>query len=454
MWNNGEDVNDCGEPVELYLPVRVPARKTNIAPQDSHIGGLPCFGESFTPCCDLCGDKMFLLAQLQLKLSSEMERYLCVFSCPREDCFGQISFDKGFASSSEGVKGVVKCIEKRVPIAGSETKAKVPVVAKVSKSSWYDDNDDGNNSDDDDWGTGGDDDGKVNLENAVAAMERKLDDGGAIVMTPSNKSASKAKPSSLSADEALRNAFGCYLLTKQMEPASSKYFLEDEDDVGLSKDDEKIRNMLARYMAEEEDEDILAALGGTSLGGGGGNNGEEDERLSEEDRVLRGFQDRQKRAPRQVIRCASGGKPLWSIPDRNRKSGKTLWSVPESSSGGPVRFEFQVLPSILAAIEADEHPATKTATKTTSDGETTAMALDQLLSNGVNFGSIAVFTDPTAAAESGEQEAFVVIQKSVDDLPEQRGPANNSASCGEGFPAASMAVVEDLDDDEEFELDA
>jgi len=439
MWNNGEDVNDCGEPVELYLPVRVPARKTNIAPQDSHIGGLPCFGESFTPCCDLCGDKMFLLAQLRLELNSEMERYLCVFSCPSEDCFRQISFDKGFASSSEGVKGVVKCIEKRVPITGNEMKAKVPVVAKVSKSSWYDDNDDGNNSDDD-WGTGGDDDEKVNLENAVAAMEGKLDDGGAIVMAPSTKLANKSKPSSsLSADEALRNAFGCYLLTKKMEPASSKSYMEDEDDVGLSNDDEKIRNMLARYMAEEEDEDILAALGGTSMGGGGGNNGEEDERLSEEDRVLRGFQDRQKRAPRQVIRYASGGKPLWSIPDKNRKSGKTLWSVPESS-----RFEVQVMPSILAALEADQHPSIKTATKTT------ATALDELLSNGLNFGSIALFTDPNATAENGEQEAFVVIQKSVDDLPEQRG----SAACGEGFPAASMAVVEDLDDDEEFELDA
>lgn len=73
--------------------------------------------------------------------------------------------------------------------------------------------------------------------------------------------------------------------------------------------------------------------------------------------------------------------------------------------------------------------------------------LDQLLSDGVNFGSIAVFTDPT----SSDGEAFVVIQKSVDDLPER---ANNCSAGESSLPAASMAVVEDLDDDEEFELDA
>lgn len=435
MWNNDEDVNDSGEPVDLYLPVQAPPRKTNIAPQDSHIGGLPFFDESLIPCCDLCGDKMFLLAQLRVGFSKDMERYFCTFSCVKEDCFAEIAYDKGFATSSSGLKGVVKCIEKKIAIESSDSKIKKPVVGN-KKSSWYDDDDDGKKDDDDDWGMGGDDDANIDLETAVAAMEGKLDDEGAIVMTPSKKQATKAKP--LSADESLQSAFGCYMLKKQPEPASSKSFLEDEDDVGLSESDEKIRNMLARYMAEEEDEDILAALGGTSLGGGGGkNNGEEDERLSEEDRVLRTFQDRQKRASRQVVRHASGGRPLWSIPDKNRKSGKQLWKVPETS-----KFEFQILPSILAALEVDQHPATKSQAK--EEGTTTA--LDQLLSNGVNFGSIAVFTD----ASSSDGEAFVVIQKSVDDLPVRSA----AAASGEGLPAASMAVVEDLDDDEEFELDA
>ena len=109
-----------------------------------------------------------------------------------------------------------------------------------------------------------------------------------------------------------------------------------------------------------------------------------------------------------------------------------------------------MLPSILAALDVDQHPVTRAAIEPADGGKTTS--LDQMLSNGINFGSIAVFTTP--ATSSDEQEAFVVIQKSVDDLPEQRGVVKNTAVSGEDFPTASMAVVEDLDDDEEFQLDA
>eukprot|EP00536_Pseudo-nitzschia_multiseries_P011215 jgi/Psemu1/28219/gm1.28219_g len=444
MWNSGEDVNECGEPVELYLPVQAPPRKSNTATQDSHIGGHNCFGESFTPCCDTCGDKMLLMVQLRLeKKASEageegFERFVCVFSCPREECFGQLEFKNGF--SSKGGQGILKCIEKRVPITSSGNKANAPVAPK--KSSWYDDNDDGG-SDDDDWGMGGDDD--VNLENAVAAMEKKLDEGGALVMATKKTDTKTTNKSSSAPTEALQNAFDCHLLKKQSEPRSTKSFLQDEDDVGLSENDEKIRNMLARYMAEEDDEDILAALGGANGMGGGNGAGEEDERLSEEDRVLRSFQDRQRRASRQVIRYANGGKPLWSIPEK--KSGNALWSVPPCSSSGEERkFEFQVLPSILDALAVEKY---QTEMRTTTKGE--ALALDDLLSNGLNFGSIAVFTSSNAWSGAEEKEAYLVIQKSVDDLP-AKGNANNVR--GEDFSTPTMAVVEDLDDDADFEPDA
>mmetsp|Transcript_30553 Transcript_30553/g.72079 ORF Transcript_30553/g.72079 Transcript_30553/m.72079 type:complete len:444 (+) Transcript_30553:138-1469(+) len=443
MWNNGDDVNECGEPVELYLPVQAPPRKSNTAPQDSHIGGHHSFDERFTPCCDTCGDKMCLMSQLRLqKKSSEtgddcFERFICTFSCPKEECFGQLKFENGFCS--KGGQGVFKCIEKRVPISGCEKKPSVPVAPK--KSSWYDDNDDGG-SDDDDWGMGGDDD--VNLENAVAAMEKKLDEGGALVVA-TKKTASKPTASSSSNSKAGKNAFDCYLLKKQSEPRSTKSFLEDEDDVGLSESDEKIRNMLARYMAEEDDEDILAALGGANGTGSGSGGTEEDERLSEEDRVLRGFQDRQRRAPRQVIRYADGGKPLWSIPEK--KSGKVLWSVPQCTCcGEEQRFEFQVLPTILDALAVEKYQA-ESRTKTTGE----ALALHDLLSNGLNFGSIAVFTCSNASCGPEEKEASLVIQKSVDDLPEKRN-ANNRRD--DNFSTPTMAVVEDLDDDADFQPDA
>eukprot|EP00537_Pseudo-nitzschia_pungens_P000510 CAMPEP_0172366096 /NCGR_PEP_ID=MMETSP1060-20121228/13566_1 /TAXON_ID=37318 /ORGANISM="Pseudo-nitzschia pungens, Strain cf. cingulata" /LENGTH=434 /DNA_ID=CAMNT_0013089813 /DNA_START=46 /DNA_END=1348 /DNA_ORIENTATION=+ len=434
MWNNGDDVNECGEPVELYLPVQAPPRKSNTAPQDSHIGGHHSFDERFTPCCDTCGDKMCLMSQLRLqKKSSEtgddfLSDSFALFHVRKKNAL--VNSNLRMDSVRQEDRAFSNALKSEFRLAVAKKKPSVPVAPK--KSSWYDDNDDGG-SDDDDWGMGGDDD--VNLENAVAAMEKKLDEGGALVVA-TKKTASKTTASSSSNSKAGKNAFDCYLLKKQSEPRSTKSFLEDEDDVGLSESDEKIRNMLARYMAEEDDKDILAALGGANGTGSDSGGTEEDERLSEEDRVLRGFQDRQRRAPRQVIRYADGGKPLWSIPEK--KSGKVLWSVPQCTCcGEEQRFEFQVLPTILDALAVEKYQA-ESRTKTTGE----ALALHDLLSNGLNFGSIAVFTCSNASCGPEEKEASLVIQKSVDDLPE-KGNANNRRD--NSFSTPTMAVVEDLD---------
>ena len=97
---------------------------------------------------------------------------------------------------------------------------------------------------------------------------------------------------------------------------------QDSDDVGLGnggrncKDDAKIQQMLAQYMKDEDDEDILALLRGDGAGAGNNSNfqsGERDERLSATDRALLQFTDRLKRCPRQVLRYAHGGTPLWSM---------------------------------------------------------------------------------------------------------------------------------------------
>jgi len=465
MWNHDEDSNDNEEHVVLYMPVQAPPRKTNIAPPDSHIGGQSCFAESFSSNCDVCNSQMLLLAQLRFKHEKSIvdtvdtfDRYLHVFVCPREECFGQLVFDKGF--SSESGQGVVKCFEKRIYIENNEDDNEQKEKKPTPKSSWYTDsnsagcNDDNNKSNNnDDWGMGDCDDEQVNLENAVAAMESNLDQDGALITT-TKKAVTKNlnNYTSKSSSEALMNAFGCYLLKMQNEPKSIRPMFEDDDDVGLSESDDKIRNMLARYMAEEEDEDILAALRGSNSCGGGGFGGndatEEDERLSEEDRILRSFQDRQRLAPRQVIRYARGGKPLWSIPDKNRKSGKMLWNVPNCSCCGEQRkFEFQLLPSILAALEVDKWQTGSKATAEIGD----SLALDELLSNGINFGSIAVFTCSNTSCRIQEKEAFAVIQKSVDVLPDKKERTSKIAV--NDFHTASMVVVEDLDDDAEFEPD-
>ena len=379
---------------------------------------------------------MYLFVQLRIKpVEGEAEkndRFVCLFACPKEECFGQLQFDKGFSS---GGQGLVKCMVRSVPVENSaevsKSAAQLPVAP--TKASWY--------SDDNDWGMN-DDDNSNALEEAVAAMEQNLDADGALasLKKQSNKpSKSREKPKS---NETLQSGFGCCLLTKQNEPLPARPMLE-EDDVGMGVSDEKIRNMLARYMAEEEDEDILAALQGTELGGGGGGKGEEDERLSEEDRILRGFQDRLRRVPRQVLRYALGGMPLWSVPDKNWKTGKQLWNVPECVCCGERRmFEFQVLPSILATLDVDK------VSQSRGKVMNSKQSLDEMMTNGMNFGSIAVYTCANAGCRAEWKEAAVVIQKSVDDLPEHNKQASEM-----DYPLATKVVVEDLDDDDEFQLD-
>ena len=58
--------------------------------------------------------------------------------------------------------------------------------------------------------------------------------------------------------------------------------------------------------------------GGTLVSGAGGNGSggksrQRDERLTITDRALRAFTERLQRAPRQVVRHAPGGTPLWSL---------------------------------------------------------------------------------------------------------------------------------------------
>eukprot|EP00934_Nitzschia_sp_Nitz4_P002678 Nitzschia sp. Nitz4//scaffold21_size171442//144018//145286//NITZ4_002189-RA/size171442-processed-gene-0.168-mRNA-1//-1//CDS//3329542495//2668//frame0 len=418
MWSGEEDINEKGETVKLSLPANGPPRRTNTDVVDSHIGGHAHALE--TPKCAVCQDNLFLLSQLRSStvVSSEtgkkMDRTVYVFACPKAKCFEALSFQNGFSS---GTPASMACRVSEVPV-----EVAVPPAAPV-KSQWYADQDD-DDDDDGGWGDGPSEGATdmASLEAAMNAMEAKLEDG-AIAKTPKSAS-SKAAPQAEVAP-----GFPCFMLTEKSEPLAPHKPIE-EDDVGLTASDDKIRNMLARYMAEEEDEMILAALKGSDVGGGT----EEDERLSDDERVLLAFQDRLRRAPRQVIRTARGGVPLWSIP--STKKNKPIWSVPTCSvCNTQCTFEMQLLPSLLHVLQVDKYASG--ASMQTEE----ASALGDLLSNGMNWGSVAVYTCPCETCTS--TEGHLVVQKSVDESPVGNGE-------GMDFTPA-MAVVEDMDDDDDFE---
>lgn len=429
MWNDDDEINECGEAVVLYSPAQGPPRRKQTDMPESHVGGSPHGHEP--PPCTHCEENQYLLSQIRISnivksSGAKVDRTVCVYACPKTECFESLKFLNGFAEPSPGV---MCCHTVETPIVAATPKPAVPV-APV-KSAWYSD-DKGEKDDDDDFGFGGDDDHMANLENALASMEMKLENG-AIKKEKQVQEAPSKPPAEKSVSGGASSAFPCYVLKHQNEPLAPNKPMED-DDVGLSASDDKIRNMLARYMAEEEDQDILAALQGTATGGG---IGEEDERLSEEQRLLLGFQDRLHRASRQVIRYARGGKPLWSIPSTSKEKGQ-LWQAPICKCGKACTFEMQLLPSLLHVLEVDKFAGNKAGKKDNS-----AVGFSEMLSTGMNWGSLAVFT----CREEGcsNTEGGLVVQESVDENPQ------NSEIAREMDFTPAMAVVEDMDDDEEFE---
>jgi hypothetical protein len=176
--------------------------------------------------------------------------------------------------------------------------------ANDAPSSWAGDS---KGDTDNDWGLDENETSLEDVEAMVAAMEMEG--------STSKTKPAKPKVSNKKFYKETSNAFPCFEIHAIQEPVVPRGCNLDDDDVGMvGGSDAKIQQMLARYMAEEEDEDILAAIRGSSgRGKDGGGRGEKDERLSPEDRAILAFTDRVKRSPRQVVRYAKGGVPLWSM---------------------------------------------------------------------------------------------------------------------------------------------
>jgi hypothetical protein len=281
MWR-GEDFNENGEAVRLYQPILYGKKPIQDDPTCSFIGG-----QSSTPLrCSSCQDPLFLLVQLYIPSQSN-NRTLQIFCCNRASCTEALFLPKEKGKLVDG-SGVVVC--KRIVTETS------PAPPKEIKS------DDRDVPDSNDWTVESvDEEGEMqSLEAKLAAMETMPTKSKPVVEKKGHKPVESS------------NAFPCFLIHSQQEPPATRP-VEDEDDVGMTGSDDKIQKMLERYMMEEEDEEILTALRGSVESSSGGRGGEKDERLSAADRALLTFSDRLKRWPRQVLRYAYNGVPLWSM---------------------------------------------------------------------------------------------------------------------------------------------
>lgn len=312
MWQDGQDLNEDGIPVRLYQPILYSKRTDTQKATVSHIGGSPTYfaSDSFVtkdvPHCTACDEEMNLLLQLY---NPELDRTLYVFGCNRGACVASAFSKESQFSMGGGGRFVCRHSQPSVDSTIEKEKAEDALpAASTGASPWGAEENEQvqNDDDDDDWNvTDAHDDNIDDVEAMVAAMEMK----GLVTK------AEKTKPVRATKQSTDHNTmFACFEIHGLQEPASLRKSDDmDEDDVGImggSADDKKIQQMLARYMMEEEDPDILAAIQGAGSSGGGR---EKDEQLPAEDRAMLAFTDRVKRSPRQIVRYAPGGVPLWSV---------------------------------------------------------------------------------------------------------------------------------------------
>ena len=322
MWSNGDDFNEDGERVRLYQPIAYSSGRNFSLddPTASFIGGP--VATALTPAASFCTQCQQPLERLVQLYVPPKDCTYQVLGCNRAKCVNTLFGGKKF---HVGGNGVFQCVrveqvegndsEKKEEVKEKEEKetlAPKPNAAPKETSDWSMDSDDD------------EDDNLEELEKQVAAMEMKEPKTSNVAKKATNKT-NKKKTKSTS-----DGGLPCFELHTLLEPPGnfqkSRHEEDDDDDdddsvvggMGGGKDDAKIQQMLAKYMAEEDDEDILTALqgvgAGSGSGGGKGNKSrEKDERLKAADRALFAFTDRIKRSPRQVLRYANGGVPLWSM---------------------------------------------------------------------------------------------------------------------------------------------
>lgn len=319
--------NDAAQAVRLYLPIPYDSKRSIDQRTESFIGGIGMVEnakeEQRRYRCEFCQQPLYSLAQLyttpQAQNQTSSGQILQVWACNRAACIHHLFRVQDGARIVDGRGAIISRRFVLKDVHGANEYHTTSTVAAMPPSNWIVG---ANKQDNNEWVDSDIDtsDLMANLEAKLAAMETRAD---VVVSAPISVSLPKSglppaktleeeKNTSSTAIQT-RAAFPCFRLHSQPEPIMSSIDGIEEDDVGMSGErDDKIQQMLARYMAEEDDPLILAALRDSS-GLGAVASTEKDERLSAEDKALLAFSDRLKYNPHQVIRYSYGGAPLWSM---------------------------------------------------------------------------------------------------------------------------------------------
>jgi len=288
MWANASN----GGSIRLFEPVRTGHKPRIDDNQASFIGG---YNENHHFVCGLCSKPQLLLAQLFLNRKDgyvDSSQTLRIFACNSGQCYKTLLQERNFADCSE------VCTSTREVFDDSQE-----YTAEFQNTV-----DDGwdvstQRNDTEDWDT--------TDSTAMQSLDEKLQKAETL------KDQQRLRTQARSAHRSERKTtedpyFAPLALHVLKETVAPRQHREEKDDVGLTGSDAKILAMIARYRELEDDPDILSALN-ESRGNQEPDIMENEEELSIEDRCFFEFTDRLKRSPRQVIRLAYGGKPLWSM---------------------------------------------------------------------------------------------------------------------------------------------
>eukprot|EP01039_Chlorochromonas_danica_P002097 gene2097-2291_t len=168
---------------------------------------------------------------------------------------------------------------------------------------------------------------------------------------------------------------------------------------------EHIARLVRSYLEEEDDEENMQALQAAGIKKSddlvlSSNNGNGNE-------VERYFQERVSAEPKQVLRYAYEGRPLW-ISSPSPLNCELPQSIPPCEGCGSARvFECQLMPALLSYLTPPSSSSSESKSETPS-----SQGLHAMLGDGLDFGVVTVWVCPQSCPWSRDRgmvlEAVVV----------------------------------------------
>jgi len=185
---------------------------------------------------------------------------------------------------------------------------------------------------------------------------------------------------------------------------------------------------LQKYQEEEEDEDILKLIsesmmskkvksseyGAFESSCDDGPEDDEDEKRISQGKPFLLFQERLEREPRQVLRYAFEGQPLWSS-----HSPPSTRNIPPCTCGAPRQFELQLMPSALyhlstnKIIQANVSGPIQNGNNRVNSKQPSMIPHNPVTEEkGMDWGVVTIWSCPSSCNQSAEE--YILIQPALD----------------------------------------